>query len=105
MSVLQDNRLLIKGAPENIIQNSTKILTKSGQVLTLKQTQKDQILKSVSELAKKGLRTLAFSYKDQLGDLEGYDGKKTHKAHQLIQNQNNFEKLEQDQVFVGAVAL
>jgi hypothetical protein len=37
-------------------------------------------------LAKKGLRTLAFSLKINLGDLEGYNGTPTHKAHKLLQD-------------------
>lgn len=35
MSVLQNNKLLIKGSPDYIIKNSNKIMTKSGQVVEL----------------------------------------------------------------------
>lgn len=49
-------------------------MTKSGEVVELTQKNKDIINKQISELAKKGLRTLAFSLKTNLGDLEGYNG-------------------------------
>ena len=36
MSVLQNKKLLIKGAPDYILENCNKILTKSGKIQDLK---------------------------------------------------------------------
>ena len=56
-------------------------------------------------MAKKGLRTLAFSYKEDLGDLTGYTGQTTHKSHKLLMKHENFPKFEQNQIFLGFVAM
>jgi|688.fasta_scaffold1748721_1 hypothetical protein len=50
------------------------MITKKGTLVSLKDSDKKAILNEISLLAKKGLRTLAFSYKKDIGILNNYKG-------------------------------
>jgi len=55
--------LAVKGAPEIIINNSSKIY-KNGNVVEFTWDEKKEILEKSNELAKNGLRLLGFAYKE-----------------------------------------
>jgi hypothetical protein len=40
-----------------------------------------------------------------LGELADYDGQSTHKAHKLLENLDNYARLESDPILIGVVAL
>ena len=67
-------RISVKGAPSAIIQNSSKILTNSGESKFSKD-EKDNWLEKNHDLASKGLRMLAMAEKeaDQIPDEDPYD--------------------------------
>jgi len=72
MSVLWQNdgkkRVLAKGAPEVLLNNCTRILTRSG-VKRLSDLERRQILKENSSLTKEAYRSLAFAYKESSSQL------------------------------------
>lgn len=69
------------------------------------QKHKNNIQKEIDVLAKQGLRTLAFSYKEDLGDLNDYSGQENHKCHKLLMKAENFASFEKNQIFLGVVAM
>jgi len=89
-------RLLCKGATENVLDNCTKVFCK-GNMKDFDITIKQNVLKSVEEFQKRGLRCLAFAYKE-LPDLSSLD----LKSDDPIQN---FRKIETDMVLVGVVGM
>jgi hypothetical protein len=66
---------LIKGAPDYLLESAKHVLTRSGNVVPLTPEAKKEFLRSVKEVAKKGLRTLAICIKLDVGELAGYNGK------------------------------
>jgi Ca2+-transporting ATPase len=96
--------LFIKGAPDYLIEASSKALTKSGKIVDLNESDKIKFENAVKVLAKRGLRTLAICVKEDVGVLAGYNGP-THKAHALLENMDTYADLEKEPVLVGVVAL
>ena len=59
---------------------------------------------AIKELARKGLRTLAICYKEDVGKLAGYNGP-SHPAHKDLENIDKYAELESQPILVGVVAL
>lgn len=98
------NVMFIKGAPDYLLQKSTKILNKNGDIVNLTNQAKDKFMDQIKVCARKGLRTLAICYKEDCGVLNDYDGPK-HKAHSQLKETENYAKLESDPVMIGVVAV
>lgn len=63
----KENYVFTKGAPESILAICTKMLV-NGKVVSLTSEDKFRIEKDLEEFAKKGLRVIAFSYKEDGGN-------------------------------------
>jgi P-type Ca2+ transporter type 2C len=62
-------RVVVKGAPEYVIKYCNKVLTSDGEQREIGEEERDQILQeNVIPMAKKGLRTLLYAYKDMDSD-------------------------------------
>lgn len=55
----KENIMFIKGAPDYLIERTNKMVNVRGEVVELSANDKNRLLDSIKELAKKGLRTLA----------------------------------------------
>lgn len=53
------NMMFIKGAPDYLIERTNKIVNVSGQVVEMSSADKNRLLDTIKDLAKRGLRTLA----------------------------------------------
>merc|ERR1719462_551162 len=89
-------RLLCKGAIENLLENCNRVFCK-GHIKNLDSTIKGNVMQSVEKFQERGLRCLAFAYKDvaKVSSLE-------LKGENPIEN---FLKIETDMVFVGVVGM
>lgn len=99
MSVLtksgSDVSLLVKGAPESVIERCTKVLLPSG-VGDLSSSLRAMLADSQLEYGKKGLRTLALAYVDESdGDV----------SHYRTDRSEDYVKFEQEMTFVGLVGM
>ena len=56
------------------------------------------------EMSSKALRCLGLAYKEDLGELNDYDGEK-HPAHMKLLDPTNYCNIESDLIFVGLVGL
>lgn len=87
--------LLVKGAPETVIERCTSVLLPSG-VTDLTPALRAKLADVQLEYGKKGLRTLALAYVDETdGDISHY---KTDSAADYV-------KFEKDMTFVGLVGM
>jgi Ca2+ transporting ATPase len=99
MSVLTKSKdqysLLVKGAPESVIERCSKVLLPSG-VTDLSSQLRQKLADAQLAYGKKGLRVLALAYVDESdGDASHY---KTDRAEDYI-------KFEQNMTFVGLVGM
>ncbi|MFC5969743.1 cation-translocating P-type ATPase [Halomarina salina] len=71
MATVHDDEVLVKGAPETVLQRSTRLLTADG-VRPLDDAARERVAARVESFADDALRVLAFAYKprDDDGDLE-----------------------------------
>ena len=96
-------RVVVKGAPEYVIQHCTKILSSDGETIELDESERQRVLNDeiLEAFAKKGLRTILYAYKDMDSD---------HWEDLQAQN-NNFAAesdrfiIERDLTFVAAFGL
>jgi len=100
------NRLLVKGASENLLERCTHALTSDGSRVALSKPSKEALLKQVATMAGSALRVLAFAVKEgaALGELAGYTGE-AHPAHKLLLSPENYEGIESGLTFVGLAGL
>lgn len=59
-------RVVVKGAPEYVLKHCTQILGSEGEINQLDEDEKKQLLdhEIIDTMAKQGLRTLVYAYKD-----------------------------------------
>ena len=96
-------RIVVKGAPEKVLQFCTKQINYEGQEEYLDESRKERLLEEdiIGQFAKNGLRTFAYAYKDLNSDT-WEDLQATH---------NNFAKesdrdiIESDLIFVSAFGI
>jgi len=98
------NQLLVKGAPEKLLERCTHVFTSDGEKVALSDEMKEKILESIEEKAERALRCLGFAYKDLLGELSDMDSL-DHPAAKQLRDPANFIKVEKDLTFVGLVAM
>ncbi|CAA6656347.1 unnamed protein product [Spirodela intermedia] len=75
-----NNRLLVKGAVESILDRSSYVQLADGSVVSMDESARQVILLRLHEMSSKGLRCLGFAYKDDLGEFADYYAD-THPAH------------------------
>ncbi|KAH7425778.1 hypothetical protein KP509_11G070300 [Ceratopteris richardii] len=98
------NKLLVKGAVENILERSSYVQLSDGTVVTLDGATRERLLSKLNAMSSKALRCLAFAYKEDLGNLSSYDGE-GHLAHAVLLDPTNYSTIESGLVFVGMVGL
>lgn len=99
-----NNKLLVKGAVENILERSSHVQLSNGAVVRLDSRTRELLLAKLTTMSSKALRCLAFAYKEDLGDFNSYDGER-HPAHGLLLDPTNYSAIESDLIFVGMVGL
>jgi Ca2+-transporting ATPase len=102
-----NNQLLVKGAPEAILDRCVSMMLPDGKVETLTLAKKKKILEEyVDPMAKGALRTLALAIRLDCGPvLSSYDGPSHKAGSQLLSDPANFVKVEQELVFLGLVGI
>ena len=108
MSVLcnsgNSNMMFIKGAPEYLMNKSSKYVTKNGTIKELEENDKKNITKEIVKLAQEGLRTLAICFKHDCGKLGDYDGP-NHPAQKLLADIDHYSDLETEPILIGFVGM
>ncbi|CAM6086149.1 unnamed protein product [Calypogeia fissa] len=98
------NRLLVKGAVENILERCAFLQLSNGQVVEMTDAAKVSLLKKLNFLSSRALRCLGFAYKEGLGEFDYYDGE-NHPAHKLLLDPANYSSIESNLVFAGMTGL
>lgn len=99
------NLLFVKGAPEGLIKRCTQIKLGDGSVVPLSDTGRKAILEKVSSMARSSLRCLALAVKEDLAELGTFNGDRHHPAQKILENNENFSKIESDLTFVGLTGM
>lgn len=89
------NRLLVKGASENVLGRCNKMVLANGDVVPITAAAREAVLNQITFMASKALRVIGFAVKEaeELGDLADYDGE-THRAHKLLMEAANYPAIE-----------
>lgn len=87
--------LLVKGAPESVLERCTSMLSPSGPV-QLSDTARSELFSKQSEYARNGLRVLALAYIDNV-DSEA--------SHYKSTSSSEYSRFEQNMTFVGLVGM
>ncbi|KAI9909299.1 hypothetical protein PsorP6_014894 [Peronosclerospora sorghi] len=99
------NILLVKGAPEGLLERCTHVELGDGSVVPLTDSGRQLLLTQVSSLARKSLRCLALAKKEDLGELGAYDGDRHHPAHKMLEKTENFASIESGLTFIGLASM
>ena len=98
------NVMFIKGAPDYLLKSAKSVILSDGNEKPLTEDDRKQIALKVNNMAKKGYRTLAICLKKDCGVLNDYDGHH-HKAHKLLEDFDQYAKLEAEPILIGVVAI
>uniref|UniRef100_A0A7I4AEH8 P-type Ca(2+) transporter n=1 Tax=Physcomitrium patens TaxID=3218 RepID=A0A7I4AEH8_PHYPA len=98
------NKLLVKGAVENVLERSTHVQLLDGTVKEMTEEARSVLLSKIYSMSTKCLRCLGLAYTDDLGDLSDYDGE-SHSAHKLLLDPMNYDDIESRLIFVGMAGL
>uniref|UniRef100_A0A0G4F8M6 P-type sodium-transporting ATPase4 n=1 Tax=Chromera velia CCMP2878 TaxID=1169474 RepID=A0A0G4F8M6_9ALVE len=102
----EGNSLLVKGAPESILDRAAGVVLPSGEVEYLDDASREEVLmKEVEGLASRGLRTLALAVRRDCGELSTYDGSTSHSGHASLQDPEGFAHLERNLLLLGIVGI
>ncbi|KAK1305105.1 Calcium-transporting ATPase, endoplasmic reticulum-type [Acorus calamus] len=99
-----NNRLLVKGAVESILERSVHVQLADGSIIPIDEPCRQLILLRLHEMSSKGLRCLGLAYKDELGEFADYY-EESHPAHKKLLDPANYYAIESNLVFVGVVGL
>ncbi|PHT28413.1 Calcium-transporting ATPase, endoplasmic reticulum-type [Capsicum baccatum] len=95
---------LVKGAIESLLECSTHVQLADRSTVPIDESCRQLLLSRLLEMSSKGLWCLGLSYKDDLGELSGYNAE-THPAHKKLLDPSCCCSIESDLVFVGVVGL
>ncbi|POM66081.1 Calcium-transporting ATPase 1, endoplasmic reticulum-type [Phytophthora palmivora] len=104
-STSNQNVLLVKGAPEGLIDRCTHVELGDGTIKPLTDAGRQVLLAQVSSLARKSLRCLGLAKKEDLGELGSYDGDRHHPAHKKLERTENFAAIESGLTFIGLASM
>ncbi|XP_015947938.1 calcium-transporting ATPase, endoplasmic reticulum-type [Arachis duranensis] len=99
-----ENRLLVKGAVESLLERSSHVQLADGSLVPIDEQCRELLLHRLMEMSSKGLRCLGFAYKDELGEFSDYYAD-THPSHNKLLDPACYSAIESDLVFVGVVGL
>nr|DAD36190.1 TPA_asm: hypothetical protein HUJ06_006830 [Nelumbo nucifera] len=98
------NRLLVKGAVENLVERSSHVQLADGSIVSIDESCRQLLLLRLIEMSSKGLRCLGLAYKDDLGEFSDYHSE-SHPAHRKLLDPANYFTIESNLIFVGVVGL
>lgn len=98
------NRLLVKGAVESLLERSSYVQLADGSLVPIDDQCRELLLQRLHEMSSKGLRCLGLACKDELGEFSDYYAD-THPAHKKLLDPTYYSSIESDLVFVGVVGL
>lgn len=98
------NRLLVKGAVESLLERSSHVQLADGSVVPIDEPCRQLLSLRLLEMSSKGLRCLGLAYKDDLGEFSDYHAE-NHRAHKKLLDPAYYMSIESDLVFVGVVGL
>jgi Ca2+-transporting ATPase len=117
-------RLLVKGAPNLLIERCSRIKLQNGEVIPINAKLRSEILEKVTNLASRPLRCIALAVREheqlpislqQIPTMIGDDdlclksGSNPYainmREHALLKNSSNYEKIESDLTLVGIVGM
>lgn len=112
MSVLVEsegrrNRLLVKGAPNLLLERCTHVKDRNGKIVKLTGTLKRQLQLKITELATRPLRCLALAVKDSRklqSSLVNFDGNNASK-HPLLKDSSKYKDIETGLTLVGIIGI
>mmetsp|Transcript_17711 Transcript_17711/g.38770 ORF Transcript_17711/g.38770 Transcript_17711/m.38770 type:complete len:1054 (-) Transcript_17711:706-3867(-) len=100
----KSNQLLVKGAPESLLDRCSHIMLEDGRRVPLTEAGRKASLGAIEKMAKRAWRCLGVAYSQDLGALSDYDGPH-HAAAAQLRNPENFAKVETNLTFVGVVGM
>ncbi|GLJ15868.1 hypothetical protein SUGI_0261930 [Cryptomeria japonica] len=98
------NRLLVKGAMENVLERSAFQQLADGSIVEMDDASKELLLTKLHQMSSKALRCLGLAYKQDLGEFNDYDGE-NHPAHMKLLDPANYSEIENNLIFVGLLGL
>ena len=98
------NELLVKGAPELLLQRCRWLCTEDGSVVPLTEPMRQRCLAHLEQMSRRSLRCLALAGKTEEGPLRSYDGPH-HPAHAMLADVDKYEAIEQDLCLFGIVGI
>ncbi|XP_052211522.1 calcium-transporting ATPase, endoplasmic reticulum-type [Diospyros lotus] len=98
------NRLLVKGAVENLLERSSHVQLADGSLVPIDEPCRQLLLLRHLEMSSKGLRCLGMGYKDDLGEFSDYYGD-NHPAHKKLLDPAYYSSIESNLAFVGVVGI
>ncbi|KAF0698021.1 Aste57867_11352 [Aphanomyces stellatus] len=99
------NILFVKGAPEGLLTRCSTIQLHDGRIVPFTEKGKQAVLAKVTSMAQKSLRCLALAKKEDLGELNSYDGDRHHPAHKKLESTDSFATIESNLTFVGLAGM
>lgn len=96
------NTVLLKGAPERVIDKCSKIMTENGQEVALDNSSKARLNKKILEVASQGYRVLGVAI-----GLDGGNMKEVTRenASDLLSDVSKYQHYENNLAFVGYVCI
>ena len=100
------NVLMVKGAPECVLERSTHALLGDGAVVELTAADRRAILKHAAGMSSQALRCLGMAIKTEgLGAVASYDGGHAHPGHKLLGDPGRYLEVESGLCFLGLAGL
>lgn len=96
------NTVLLKGAPERVLDRCISYKTADGAVKTLTASDKQALLATIAGYAAEGLRVLGIAITEDGGKLKDVTAANASKH---LGNPNDFEKLEEGSTFLGVMCI
>lgn len=81
-----------------------QVMLADGSVQALDQSARGQLQASIDSMAGQALRCLAFAVKEDLGELNGYNGE-SHPGHRLLLDNKHYPDIESDMIWLGVAGL
>lgn len=97
------NILLVKGAPDMLLEKCTKAMLASGEVVEMSQEVKKIIIEKIKDASKKAYRCLGFAYKENLEESLATAGESQLNA--IASQEKSYLSIENECTFVGYVGI
>ena len=97
------NQMLIKGAPDMLLEKCTKVMLENGEIIDLSPLLKETILKKIQVASKKAFRCLGFAVRENLSD--DLAKAQENDLMSLTTDEKLYENVERDATFVGYVGI